>query len=94
MISVIHDNEPKWMPAESCAFCKAPTRYWFSPKDVAVCQSCAEKHEACEVPTKREWLNANREVGQELLPAGWQCNADRRAAASVQKYKTVKGNQR
>lgn len=81
MITVIHDKQPAWEPAEPCCFCSAPTRYWFAPKDVAVCQACAEKREADEVPSKREWLNANRRPGEPVLPADWKCNADRRAEA-------------
>lgn len=76
MIEVIHDKEPKWMPAEACAFCRAPTRYWYTAKDVAVCPGCAETHEATDVPSKREWINANLEEGMEPLPEGWKCHAD------------------
>lgn len=81
MITVTHDQEPASEPAEPCAFCKAPTRYWFKPKDVAVCPSCAELRTADEVPCKRDWINSNRLPGSTLLPADWQCHADRRAAA-------------
>lgn len=77
MIEVVHDKEPKWMPAEACAFCKKPTRYWFEANDVAVCQECAECHTADEVPCKRDWINENLEEGQTKLPADWKCNADR-----------------
>lgn len=80
MITVTHDKEPNWWPAESCAFCNAPTRYWYVPKDVAVCPSCAEKHEPADVPCKRQWLNENRGAGEKPLPDNWQCSADRRAA--------------
>lgn len=69
MIEVVHDNEPMWMPAEPCAFCKTPTRYWYKPKDVAVCPGCAAKKKAEDVPSKREWLNQNRLPGQTLLGA-------------------------
>lgn len=55
-IEVTHDGEPEWSPAESCAFCTRPTRYWFTPKDVAVCLICAKYHEADEVPSKKEWF--------------------------------------
>ncbi len=76
-MEVVHDNEPKWMPAEPCAFCCKPTRYWYTPKDVAVCQACAEIHTPEEVPSKRDWLVANGAK----LPEDWKCNADRRNAA-------------
>lgn len=80
MITVTHDQEPNWWPAEACAFCKTPTRYWYAPKDVAVCQSCADSHEEHDVPCKRDWLNSNRAPSDKPLPANWQCSADRRAA--------------
>lgn len=80
MISVIHDQESTSEPAEHCAFCKAPTHYWYVPKDVAVCPTCAEVRNADDVPCKRDWINSNRLPGSTLLPADWQCHADRRAA--------------
>ncbi len=80
MIEVTHDQEPKWMTAERCCFCRTPTRYWHTPKDVAVCPSCSTQHSESEVPSKRDWINANRKPSQSLLPEGWQCHADRRAA--------------
>ncbi len=40
---------------EHCAFCWAPTTFWFEPKDVAVCRWCAAKVRASDVPTKAEW---------------------------------------
>lgn len=64
MLEVAHDGEPNWSPAEQCAFCEKPTRFWHVPNDVAVCPSCAMKHDACEVPNKREWLSAVRNLVQ------------------------------
>ena len=85
MITVTHDQEPNWMPAEPCAFCATPTRFWFAPKDVAVCESCACLHDAGDVPSKRDWLNAQRIAeGKAMLPGDWQCNADRRAILASQ----------
>lgn len=81
MIEVVHDREPKWMPAEPCAFCKTPTRYWYVPHDVAVCEACAAQHEVSEVPKKRDWLNGNLRAGQTPLPEDWKCHADHRAHA-------------
>lgn len=72
MIEVIHDKEPKWLPAEPCAFCKMPTRYWYAPKDVAVCQTCAEVKSEAEVPSKRDWLVSHGAN----LPKDWKCRAD------------------
>lgn len=77
MIEVVHANSPNWELAEKCTFCEKPTKYWYTPKDVAVCPNCAETHNPQDVPTKREWLNANLLKGQTALPKGWKCNADR-----------------
>lgn len=87
MIEVTHDQETSGWPAESCCFCKTPTHYWHTPKDVAVCQSCAATHDVSALPSKREWLNANRKQGQELLPPGWRCHAESRAMENL----TLKG---
>jgi hypothetical protein len=58
-IEVTHDGEREWQPGEPCAFCSRPTRYWFTPKDVAVCLICALAHEAADVPSKKEWFVSN-----------------------------------
>lgn len=77
MIEVTHDKEPSWAPKELCAFCHRPTRYWYTPKDVAVCAACAETHSVEDVPSKRDWLVSNGAK----LPKDWKCNADMRANA-------------
>ena len=76
MIEVTHDGEPGWEVAEKCCFCNTPTRYWYTIKDVAVCQSCAQVKSHQEVPSKRDWCNANRLPHQKPLPEGWRCAAD------------------
>lgn len=75
MIEVVHDKEPRWMPAEPCALCNTPTRYWYAPKDVAVCPECAKGANPEDVPSKRAWLVAHGAS----LPPEWKCAADRRA---------------
>lgn len=42
-------------PYERCCFCRNPTPFWHTPKDVAVCPHCAAIHEESDVPTKAEW---------------------------------------
>lgn len=76
-IEVMHDGEPKWMGAEHCCLCKAPTRYWYLPNDVAVCQTCAETACDSDIPTKLEWLNA--EGAGERSP-GWAPHVEKFAA--------------
>jgi Fe-S-cluster-containing dehydrogenase component len=53
-IEVIRDNGAE-RPYERCAFCREPTAWWFTPKDVAVCPKCARAAEAKDVPNKKEW---------------------------------------
>lgn len=43
---------------EFCCFCWKPTTSWHEPKDVAVCESCAETHEPEDVPSKDAWCAA------------------------------------
>lgn len=48
---------------ECCCFCNTPTPYWAVKKDVACCQSCAEKYEEVEVPTKAVWVAQQNKKG-------------------------------
>lgn len=60
-IPVTHDqDEINDGISERCCFCRAPTRYWYLPKDVAVCPDCAPYAKAEDVPAKREWCNRER----------------------------------
>lgn len=59
-ITVVHDGTGENDVRERCAFCRAKTRYWFAPKDVAVCLACSEIKNARDVPTKRDWCAAER----------------------------------
>jgi len=43
---------------ELCFRCKQPTPFWYAPKDVPCCQSCAAQVEATEIPTKADWVKA------------------------------------
>jgi len=79
-IEVMNDGEPRWMPAETCALCSEPTRYWYNPNDVAVCQSCAQNACDSDIPTKLEWLTAN---GAKERSADWAPNVETYAAKLV-----------
>lgn len=74
MIVVEHDGFPAWMGGESCAFCRRSTFFWYKPKDVAVCQPCAETVSSEDVPSKREWLNS---LGDNLPPS-WVPNIEKK----------------
>ena len=54
MIEVTHDGESGI--GEACCFCRRSTHYWYTTKDVAVCQACAEIAEHKDVPTKKTWF--------------------------------------
>lgn len=58
MISVTEEPKeiPSWWERERCCFCRERTRFWYVPKDVAVCDRCAKHADASDVPSKKEWL--------------------------------------
>lgn len=56
-IPVVHDGSPRFEPAERCCFCKRPTRFWCTKKDVAVCPDCAHFRKVSEVPSKKAWCD-------------------------------------
>lgn len=62
---------------EPCCICGCATRFWFTPKDVACCPSCAEFAAAKDIPCKRDWLNANLQPGQTPLPPEWPGTAQK-----------------
>lgn len=41
---------------ENCCFCRTSTKYWYVPKDVAMCPDCAKEALAEEVPDKLDWI--------------------------------------
>jgi len=55
-IKVTHDGtSPHDCCAERCFNCRAPTRHWYTRKDVAVCLECAAVVRPSDVPSKSEW---------------------------------------
>lgn len=55
-VHVVHDGTKPGEVQERCCLCRTKTRYWYTPKDVALCQQCAQTATAKEIPTKREWI--------------------------------------
>jgi hypothetical protein len=47
-------------PMENCFKCGNKTDYWYVPKDVACCQSCASEVKVKDVPSKAEWMKRER----------------------------------
>jgi hypothetical protein len=70
-MKVVHDGTGPADPAERCAFCRSKTRFWFAPKDVAVCQECALTRAESEVPSKRAWIDRERRLTDGWSPL-WQ----------------------
>jgi hypothetical protein len=48
--------------SENCCICREPTYFWYRPKDVALCKSCAKKVDADDLPDKIDWI-----IKEELL---------------------------
>lgn len=40
---------------ERCCVCDTRTTFWYTPKDVALCPTCAETADATALPTKAQW---------------------------------------
>jgi recombinational DNA repair protein (RecF pathway) len=52
-----HDDAAGGPPVfENCCFCRKPTAFWYTAKDVAVCLQCAETASPEDVPDKTTWL--------------------------------------
>ncbi len=63
MILVTKEPKPEY-PLELCCFCRAPTPYWFLPKDVACCQGCAARANEKDVPSKDVWIRREHIAGR------------------------------
>jgi hypothetical protein len=55
-------------PAEHCCLCRAHTRFWYQPKDVALCLTCAEAAADTDIPSKADWCAKERELSPQLVP--------------------------
>jgi len=55
------DSMDCW-PPEHCCVCLAPTSYWFGtgPLNVALCPTCATQAEPDKLPTKAQWIEAEK----------------------------------
>jgi len=51
------EREPDGLePRECCVFCDSPTRYWYIPKNMPVCKTCAGNHKDFQVPSAEQIL--------------------------------------
>ena len=68
-MSVEVHKEPANMdcwPKENCCVCRLPTAYWYGtgPLNVALCQACAIRAEPDRLPTKAQWMDAERRANK------------------------------
>lgn len=55
MLKITHDGTRPGEVQERCCKCRKPTRWWYAPKDVAVCPECAAYTTPEDLPSKDEW---------------------------------------
>lgn len=61
-LPIVHDGSRPNQLRERCCMCRESTPYWYAPKDVALCPSCADKTSLSELPSKREWCEKERKL--------------------------------
>ena len=58
MIVVVQElEELSKLGLENCCLCEKPTAFWYEPKDVACCPTCAETATHESLPSKKEWCD-------------------------------------
>ena len=55
-MKITHDGTKPGEVQERCCMCRKPTRYWYNPKDVAVCPECAKHTSPDDLPSKADWI--------------------------------------
>lgn len=69
MIEVtLEDPDVGSLDLERCCLCRAPTAYWYAPKDVACCQACAKSATPDRLPSKKEWCDRERALTKNAYP--------------------------
>lgn len=61
-VKIEHDGSSNLDAQENCCKCGKPTRFWFGTgeRNVALCEMCAPMYEEGDIPTKAEWITAER----------------------------------
>ena len=61
-IEIEHDGSEPGDVQENCCKCRTPTRYWYGKgaANVALCPRCADEYTIADLPTKKEWTDAER----------------------------------
>lgn len=55
MVKVTKEPEEFGPPLEPCSICYERTKFWYVPKDVALCQRCAKTAKPDDIPSKERW---------------------------------------
>jgi predicted amidophosphoribosyltransferase len=71
-LKIVHDGSVRGDVLERCCMCRAPTPWWRSVEDVALCPTCAKKTKASELPRKAEWIAKERAISGPDRTFGWQ----------------------
>lgn len=61
-LKITHDGETAREARERCCICRRETNFWYTPKDVALCPSCARRTRRADVPTKEQWWAAETAI--------------------------------
>jgi len=61
-IAIEHDGSGPGSIKENCCKCRTPTPYWTGTgaANVALCPACAGIYEEKDLPTKKEWCDAEK----------------------------------
>ena len=72
-LKLTHDGSSPGDVQERCCMCRAPTRWWYAPADVALCPPCGKTTKRDSLPTKREWCAKEAKLNPSLTRRtfGW-----------------------
>lgn len=71
-LKVTHDGEAPGQVRENCCVCRAKTNYWYTPMDVALCETCAKTAKRSELPTKAEWCAKEDAIFKQKTHTHWR----------------------
>ncbi len=59
-------SEMNCWPKENCCVCRTPTSYWYGTgaMNVALCPTCATRATAENLPTKAQWIDAEKRANK------------------------------
>lgn len=82
-LKVVHDGSGLGDVLENCCMCRKPTPWWYGKgyRNVALCEACAETTSATKLPTKRQWLDNERNLERAMeaarisMSGSWKTNS-------------------